>query len=79
MAIAMVDGYDNHRFAEPVPYVPYGLKKKSTTMGWIQLDKPVMLCHNEHDDIEVPAGTYELRQCRSWEANPVGIWTLNID
>jgi len=36
--------------------------------------------HPEHDDIErLTEGWWEIRRCRSWEANPKAIWSLTID
>jgi hypothetical protein len=72
--------YDNHWFEEPVMIAPSTVKSKSSNvLGWVTLDKPTRLLHKEHDPVPMDAGTYEIRQCRSWEANPKGIWTLRID
>jgi hypothetical protein len=43
------------------------------------MEKDTILFHDEHMDRVIPAGTYEIRQCRSWEANPKGVWSLRID
>jgi hypothetical protein len=48
-------------------------------LGYVQLDKETMLNHHEHMTITLKPSTYEIRQCRSWEAHPKGVWTLNID
>lgn len=45
----------------------------------INVDDDIALSHNEHLPRIIPAGSYEIRQCRSWEANPKGIWSLRID
>lgn len=74
-----VDQYDNHCFAEPVAFAEYTKKAKSNILGYVKLDKQVELRHNEHDNEQIPAGTYAIHQARSWEANPRGVWTLNID
>ena len=72
--------YDHHVFEEPVKFEPPSQTgRKKNVLGHISLDKDTILSHNEHDDISIPAGIYEIRQCRSWEANPTGIWTLSID
>lgn len=74
-----VSDYDSHKFEKPVPFAEYEKKDKSNILGYVKVDKPVFLTHNEHDDERVPEGVYAIRQCRSWEANPRGVWTLSID
>ena len=78
-AFTSVNAYDSHRFAEPVLYAPYEKKQKENILGYFKIDKPVELLHLEHLDVLIPEGLYELRQCRSWEANPKGVWSLRID
>lgn len=74
-----VDSYDHHCFERPVEFGEYTLKTKSNILGYVRLSEATLLRHNEHDDVVVPAGTYAIHQCRSWEANPQGVWTLRID
>tara|TARA_B100001778_G_scaffold330827_1_gene333978 strand:- start:6726 stop:8915 length:2190 start_codon:yes stop_codon:yes gene_type:complete len=74
-----VTDYDKHRFERSVPFAEYEKKAKANILGYVQLEKNMFLTHSEHDDERIPAGTFEIRQCRSWEANPKGVWTLNID
>jgi hypothetical protein len=74
LAVSEVNAYDNHKFASPVKFTPYEKKEKSNILGYFSIEKDTMLNHHE-----IPAGDYELRQCRSWEANPKGIWSLRID
>jgi hypothetical protein len=71
--------YDNHRFMQPVAYAPYEFKKKENILGYVQINEPTILAHKEHLDIEMQPGQYIIRQCRSWEANPQGVWSLRID
>ncbi len=72
--------YDNHSFSEPVWFAPFTKKDKSSNvLGYVKIGDGVVLLHDEHEHVPIPAGTYELRQARSWEANPKGIWTLRID
>lgn len=77
--IITVDSYDNHRFATPVEFVPYTKKESSNILGYVRVSQDTELIHNEHLNRMVPQGIYEIRQCRSWEANPKGIWSLRID
>jgi hypothetical protein len=74
-----VNSYDHHIFASPVKFAEYTSKKKANILGYAKLDQDTILTHNEHENVPIPAGTYEIRQCRSWEANPKGIWSLTID
>lgn len=74
-----VDSYDNHKFSSPVDFIPYTKKEKQNILGYVALEQNTVLNHNEHLNREIPKGFYEIRQCRSWEANPKGIWSLRID
>jgi hypothetical protein len=74
-----VNAYDKHTFAKEVDFAAYTKSEKSNILGYVDLPCDLMLKHTEHDDVLVPAGTYAIRQCRSWEANPQGIWSLRID
>ena len=74
-----VNGYDNHMFETPVDYLPYSKKETQNILGYIKVEKKNVLKHTEHMSRTILPGVYEIRQCRSWEANPKGIWTLRID
>lgn len=78
-SIKQVDSYDNHRFEKPVTFAPYTKKDNQNILGYVQLMEDTVLSHNEHMNRIIPKGNYEIRQCRSWEANPKGIWSLRID
>lgn len=72
---------DSHCFETPVAFVADKSKDKNV-LGYIRLDGDNMLRHPEHDDVPVRGlgdKVLQIRQCRSWEANPKGVWTLNID
>lgn len=77
--ITHVNSYDNHMFANEVEFTPYVKKETSNVLGYVNLMHDTELKHNEHRNRIIPKGTYEIRQCRSWEANPKGIWSLRID
>ncbi len=74
-----VDKCDNHCFATPVEFSEYKKAAKSNILGYVKLVKDTWLNHNEHDNVLIPQGTYAIHQCRSWEANPKGVWSLRID
>ncbi len=74
-----VDQYDSHCFEKPVAFAEYVKKEKSNILGYVRLDQAMKLNHTEHDAVTVPAGTFAIHQCRSWEANPKGVWSLRID
>ena len=77
--VTEVNSYDSHCFASPVKFTPYVKKDKQNVLGYVKLDEDTTLRHAEHRHRTIPAGAYEIRQCRSWEANPKGIWSLRID
>jgi hypothetical protein len=74
-----VNSYDSHTFGEKVLFFPYLKKDKQNVLGYVTLPHAVGLTHKEHMARAIPAGTYEIRQCKSWEANPRGIWSYRID
>jgi hypothetical protein len=77
--ISKVNSYDSHCFSTEVKFTPYVKKDNQNVLGYVQLENDTMLNHTEHKARLIPAGNYEIRQCRSWEANPKGIWSLRID
>lgn len=74
-----VEKYDNHMFDKPVGFAAYTKKERSNILGYVRLIDDVTLKHHEHEHVPMKAGAYEIRQCRSWEANPKGVWSLRID
>lgn len=74
-----VTTYDGHNFDHPVKYIPYTKKDRQNILGYVSIENDTFLNHREHMIRKIPAGIYEIRQCRSWEANPIGIWSLRID
>jgi hypothetical protein len=76
---AKVTTYDSHDFQIPVEFAEYSGKAKHV-LGHVRLAEANVLLHPEHDDVSLTEeGIFQVRQCRSWEANPKGIWTLNYD
>lgn len=79
---AVVTGFENHSFVgkNDTPVMLYrSTAKKPANLGWIKtegMDMP----HPEHESIlNIPAGIYEVRRAKSWEANPSSVWVLRID
>jgi len=55
-------------------------KTPKNRLGFLYAPGEFAVRHPEHDDIErLTEGWYEIRRCRSWEANPHAIWSLTID
>lgn len=81
-----VNEFESHRFVpldseqQGITLYPSKAKEPKTRLGYIHTTVPFAIRHPEHQDIEtMPAGWYEVRRCRSWEANPHAIWSLTID
>lgn len=74
-----VNNYDSHTFEKAVGYAEPKAKKAGNLLGHIKLDGDVWLRHPEHEDRLLPEGAYEIRQARSFEANPSGSWSMTID
>jgi hypothetical protein len=74
-----VKAYDNHIFENIVAFSPYLSKTKSNILGYVKVDEPNVLQHHEHEWVQIPTGVYTVYQCRSWECNPKGVWSLRID
>lgn len=77
MAVEVTD-CDSHCFTKSVKFAIYEGKEKHV-LGYVSVEQGIKLEHPEHDDVDTKPGLFEVRQCRSWEANPKGIWTLNFD
>ena len=55
-------------------------KTPQNRLGFVWAPSGLRVGHPEHDDIEhLSEGWYEIRRCKSWEANPKAIWSLTID
>jgi len=55
-------------------------KSIKNRLGFIYCDQKFTVQHPEHENLEnMPAGWYEIRRCKSYENNPVSVWSLNID
>ena len=83
-----VYGFENHTFAPAtldgntvqVRLVKATAKTRGNLLGWLNAQTGMRMPHPEHEPIEgIAPGWYELRRCKSWEANPTSVWVLNID
>lgn len=74
-----VDSYDKHRFERPVSFAEGSSERSSNILCYVNLAEDTLLMHTEHENTLIPKGKYAIHQCRSWEANPKGVWSLRID
>ena len=75
----LVNNYDSHTFEREVPFLPYTKADKQNILGYVKLDKDTLLSHTHHKNRVIPNGIMVIRQARSWEANPRGVWSLRFD
>lgn len=60
--------------------IPNESKSIKNRLGFIYSEGAWMVDHPEHEPIKgIPGGMYEVRRCKSWEANPKAVWVLTID
>lgn len=78
--LTRVSDCDSHAFSKAVLFQPYTGKDKNI-LGHVLIEGENALNHPEHENVAISGyeGWLEVRQARTWEANPRGIWTLNID
>jgi hypothetical protein len=79
-----VRSFESHEFipfeGDPLTLYANEAKGEKNRLGFLLADHPFKVQHPEHEDIKkLDAGFWEVRRCRSWEANPKAIWSLNID
>lgn len=77
--------FESHEMVSDIPLVKLSLYKStaaspSNRLGFINAQGGMSVLHPEHENIQnLPAGWYEIRRCRSWEANPKAIWSYTVD
>jgi len=77
--------FESHRFISDNPEVPLTLhlsaaKTPRNRLGFMHAPSGISVQHPEHDDLAgLEEGWYEIRRCKSYENNPVSIWSLTID
>ena len=55
-------------------------KTPGNRLGFVYAPSGLKVGHPEHDDIpDMAEGWFEIRRCKSWEANPKAIWSMTID
>lgn len=80
-----VVSFENHSFVSagrnPVLFhknLKFG--SGNNVLGWLVTQDGMSMPHPEHEDVVgIPPGCYVLRRAKSYENNPVGVWSLNID
>lgn len=79
-----ISEFESHRFVSsgqnPLQVIKSIAKAPANRLGWLYADAPFSVQHPEHDDIDrLDAGWWEIRRCKSWEANPTAVWSYTID
>ena len=79
-----VKEFESHAFKpmedKPILLIPNESKTVKNRLGFIYSEGMFMVDHPEHEPVRgIPAGMYEVRRCKSWEANPKAVWVLTID
>jgi hypothetical protein len=79
-----VKEFESHAFkpmeGKPILLIPNEAKSIKNRLGFIYSEGIWMVDHPEHEPLKgIPAGMYEVRRCKSFEASPKGVWVLNID
>jgi hypothetical protein len=55
-------------------------KTPANRLGFLWAPAGLKVNHPEHENIDhLDPGWWEVRRCKSWEANPKAIWSLTID
>ena len=63
----------------PVFLLENKAKSIKNRLGHIFCGVNFELQHPEHDNVHMKDGWYEVRRCKSWEANPKAVWSITID
>ena len=77
--------FESHRFEPVAPGALMRLyestaKQPANRLGFLWAPGGLRVTHPEHMNLEgLGEGWYEIRRCKSWEANPKAIWSLTID
>jgi len=80
-----VKEFESHAFVpleegQPIKLVENTNKSVKNRLGFLVSGGVFSVRHPEHENIKaLPAGIYDVRRCKSWEANPKAVWVLTID
>ena len=82
-----VAAFEGHAFVTPEGNPPAQLirsvaKAPVNRLGYLYAEKGFIVDHPEHEPLpneKMTGGWYEVRRCKSWEANPTAVWSLTID
>ncbi len=78
-----IESFESHCFEAEVGnvlLVENKSKSEKNRLGFIKCESKFNLTHPEHEAIlGVKPGIYEVRRCKSFEANPVAVWSYTID
>jgi hypothetical protein len=80
-----VSDFESHAFVPlegetPVKLIASVAKAPTNRLGYLHSEVAFKVCHPEHEDIaKLDAGWWEVRRCKSWEANPTAVWSMTID
>jgi hypothetical protein len=80
-----VESFESHAFiaynnGPTLKLIENKSRSVKNRLGHIYSGVDFVVDHPEHDSLEMmPAGVYEIRRCKSWEANPTAVWSLTID
>lgn len=81
--VQRVKEFESHTFSSGdgggVLLIPDEFKSITNRLGHLQTTGAFNVDHPEHEPVRLPAGTYEVRRVKSWEASPKGVWVLTID
>lgn len=84
-ALKGVADFESHAFVvpkgkEPVLLLPNEAKSIKNRLGHLFAATEFTVDHPEHEPLKkMPSGWYEVRRCKSWEANPQAVWSFTID
>lgn len=75
--------FESHRFetqgSPAVRLFDNESKSIKNRLGFVYSPTNFLLAHPEHENVGFPAGYYEIRRCKSWEANPTAVWSYTFD
>lgn len=82
-----VAAFENHAFVTPEDAPPAQLvrsvaKAPTNRLGYLYSESAFTIDHPEHEPVPpevMQGGWYEVRRCKSWEANPTAVWSFTID